>query len=476
MTNRRDFLKGTAWMGATALAAGCMNTRLFSCGTEGAPMMKYADKKIPKLRIGIVGLGRGAGAARTFPKIPGCEVTWVCELPESMKRIELHRQWCAENGVKPPRFEFGAEAYKTMCNADDVDLVYNATPWHLHAPIGLYAMEHGKHVAIEVPAALTVDECWALVETSERTRRHCMQLENCCYGEIEMLAMNMCHSGVLGELVHGEGAYIHDLRQYCYGEYLDDEGPNADGPGYWNKWRLEYNRKHGGNQYQTHGLGPICIDMDINRGDQFDYLVSVDSAQVGMREFAKAKYGADSEKAKWDVKMGDMNTTIIRTKLGRTILVQHDVGTFRPYSRLNLISGTRGIVADYPFRAAIDERPNGKPTTVHSFNPEVSAQIREKYKHPLWRQAGELAKKVGGHGGMDFLMMLRLAYCLQNGQPLDMNVYDLATWCSIGELTERSADRRGASLDIPDFTRGDWRTTKRWGFEGVDLAKMGFKA
>ena len=470
MTNRRDFLKGTAWMGATALAAGCMETRLF--GTSGAPMMHYADKPIRKLRIGVVGVGRGVGALRTFPKIPGCEVTWLCELPAAQKRLDLYRQWCKDNNVRFPKLTLTPEGYKEMCNADDVDFVYNATPWQLHVPIGLYAMEHGKHVGIEVPSALTLDDCWALVETSERTRRHCMQLENCCYGEIEMLALNMCRQGILGELVHGEGAYIHDLRQYCYGEYLNDE----EGPGYWNHWRLAYNREHGGNQYETHGLGPICMDMDINRGDTFDYLVSVDSKQIGMREFARERYGADSEKAKWDVKMGDMNNTIIKTKLGRTILVQHDVGNFRPYSRLNLISGTRGIVADYPFRAVVEDRTQKPGTPVHRFDDKVSAEIREKYKHPLWRQAGDLAQKIGGHGGMDFLMMLRIAYCLQNGLPLDMNVYDLATWCSLGELTERSADRRGASMDVPDFTRGAWKTTKPWGFDGVDLAKMGFKA
>ena len=233
---------------------------------------------------------------------------------------------------------------------------------------------------------------------------------------------------------------------------------------------------NGGNQYETHGLGPICMDMNINRGDTFDYLVSVDSKQVGMREFARERYGADSEKAKWDVKMGDMNNTIVKTKLGRTILVQHDVGNFRPYSRLNLISGTRGIVADYPFRAMIEDRSKRPGTPVHHFDDKVSAEIREQYKHPLWRQAGDLALKIGGHGGMDFLMMLRIAYCLQNGLPLDMNVYDLATWCSLGELTERSADRRGASMDVPDFTRGAWKSTKPWGFDSVDLAKMGFKA
>ena len=353
-----------------------------------------------------------------------------------------------------------------MCEWDQVDLVYNGTPWELHAPIALYAMEHGKHVVVEVPSALTLDDCWALVETSERTRRHCMQLENCCYGETEMLALNMCRQGLFGTLVHGEGAYIHDLRKSCYGKF----DPATGSGGYWDYWRLRYNRAHGGNQYPTHGLGPICIDMDINRGDNFDYLVSVDSLQAGFQEYGKGKFGAGSPEAGWKVKMGDMNTTIIKTKLGRTIMVQHNVTGPRPYSRINLISGTKGMLQDYPLRIAL-EKVLGEGA--HAFDEKATAELREKYKHPLWKTAGEYAKIHGGHGGMDFLMLLRLAWCLQMGQPLDMNVYDLAAWCSLNELTEKSADNRGRSMNVPDFTRGAWKTQKPWGFDDVDLAKMG---
>jgi hypothetical protein len=301
-----------------------------------------------------------------------------------------------------------------------------------------------------------------------------MQLENCCYGETEMLALNLCRLGKLGELVHAEGAYIHDLRSYNYGDWLEKspgwdeaEGVNA----YWDFWRLRHNVAHKGNQYPTHGLGPICWYMDINRGDRFDYLVSLESDQFNFEAYAKAKYQADSWKARRKVEMGDMNTMLIKTKKGRSIMIQHDVSSPRPYSRINTVTGTKGILADYPYRVGWEDVSGAG---VHSFFAgEKAEEIRKEFMHPLWKQSGEMAKKMGGHGGMDFLMVLRLAYCLQNGLPLDQNVYDLASWCCLCELSERSVRHRSASMDSPDFTRGAWETTAPIGDLSVDLAKMG---
>ena len=467
-TNRRDFLKNALWMGAAAATVGCTSGKAKTCsgaapGGSGS-MMGWADNPFKELRVGVVGLGRGS-LGLDLGRIPGVKITAICDITQA--RIDRALKRCADRKIPAPKIFTGStEAWKRMCEWDQVDLVYNGTPWELHAPIALYAMEHGKHVVIEVPSALTLEQCWALVKTSERTRRHCMQLENCCYGETEMLALNMCRKGLFGTLVHGEGAYIHDLRTYCYGKF----DPATGSGGYWDYWRLRYNAAHGGNQYPTHGLGPICIDMDINRGDNFDYLVSVDSMQAGFQELGLGKFGPASWESKLKVKMGDMNTTIIKTKLGRTIMVQHNVTGPRPYSRINMISGTKGILQDYPLRIAL-ETELGKGA--HSYNDKTTAELREKYKHPLWKTAGEYAKIHGGHGGMDFLMLLRLAWCLQMGLPLDMNVYDLATWCSLNELTEISADNRGRSVDVPDFTGGAWKTQKPWGFDDVDLAKMG---
>ena len=457
-TNRRDFLKGTAWMGATAALAGCVSSAAKLC--RGA-MSGFAAPAVKKVRIGHVGLGmRGPGAVQRMAAIPGVEIAALCDLyPERVGRMQ---KWLKENGKPSAREYSGEEGYKALCESD-LDLVYVTTPWKLHTPMALYAMEHGKHVAIEVPSAMTIDDCWALVETSERTRRHCMQLENCCYGEIEMLTLNLVRQGMLGELVHAEGAYIHDLREL---NFLDP----AKG-GYQGYWRLKWNTEHTGNPYATHGLLPLMQAMNVNRGDRFDYLTSISTRQIGMDAYARAKFGDDSWQARLHPRLGDMNTTVIRTVNGKTIMVQHDVTSARPYSRINLVSGTQGILNDYPFRIALAEKPGA---AAHAwFDEKRAAEIRETYKHPLWKKAGELAKKVGGHGGMDFLMDLRLCYCLQNGLPLDMDVYDLATSCSLAELTERSATNRGASQDVPDFTCGGWKTAKPLGIEDVDLEKLG---
>jgi hypothetical protein len=188
--------------------------------------------------------------------------------------------------------------------------------------------------------------------------------------------------------------------------------------------------------------------MGINRGDRFDYMASLSSAQLGLTAFAVGKFGADSPEAKQTYKLGDMNTTVIRTIKGRTIMVQHDTTSPRPYSRLNLISGTKGILADYPLRVAIDSDSWMSDKDLEAF--------RVKYRHPMWKQVGEVAMKVGGHGGMDFVMDWRLIYCLRNGEPLDQSVYDAAAWSSIGPLSELSVTNRGKSVDIPDFTRGVW--------------------
>ena len=467
--NRREFLKGAFWMGAAAVAAHGMAENVRIAGT--GKMTTYHDKPLRNLRVGVIGLGRGQAGISGFTLVPGGYIAAICDI--NAARRERTLKYLADKKAPTPKIygDKGPEDWKRMCEDPVIDLIYNSTPWQLHVPIALYAMEHGKHVVTEVPSAFTVEECWKLVETSERTQRHCMQLENCCYGENEMLAFNLVHLGLFGQISHGEGAYIHDLRTSNYNKWNEETGSG----GYWDYWRLRHNAVLGGNQYPTHGLGPICIDMDINRGDSFDFLSSVDSKQAGFEEVGKGLHSDDPWRSGLKVKMGDMNTSIIKTVMGRTIMVQHNVGTAHPYSRLNLIQGTRGVLQDYPLRIAIEETL-GKG--VHAFDDKKTAEIREKYKHPLWKTRDEIAKRmpVTGHGGMDFLMILRLSYCLQNGLPLDMNVYDLASWCCLCELTEKSADNRGRSMDIPDFTRGGWKTAPKLGLVDVDLAKMNFQA
>ena len=461
-TNRRDFLAGMALAGA-AVSGGCATCGTCGCG---APMRNFAVAPMKRLRVGLVGCGaRGKGALNRLPKVPGVEVVAVCDV----------REECLANGAaivekatgrKPRTFGTATDAWKALCDWDGVDIVYNTTPWHLHAPIAVYAMKAGKHVFIEVPSAMFIDECWELVETAEKTKRHCMQLENCCYGENELLALNLCTLGLLGELNHGEGAYIHDRRWQIFNDSQ------------WEAWRRRWNIEHAGNQYVTHGLGPIALDMGINRGDRFDYLVSVDGMQRGYEAFAAETIPEGDPRRAMRFAMADMNVTTIRTAKGRTIMLQHDVTSPRPYSRLNLIAGTKGVLRSYPrLEVFLENRaPGSRPQSHHVFDAAATERIQKEYMHPLFKKAGEISKKVGGHGGMDYLMDLRWAYSLLNGLPLDTDVYDLAAWCAVSELSERSARNRSQALDFPDFTRGQWRAECRSNLMGatLDLTKLPF--
>ena len=480
-SNRREFLKGTAWMGAAAVAAGCMSAGAKFCAPGGA-MQGYAAPALKKVRVGVVGLGmRGPGAVHRLAAIPGVEVAALCDIiPE---RVKLQQEWLKKHGKPPAREYVGPEGYKALCESE-LDAVYNTTSWDMHVPIALYAMRHGKHAFVEVPSAFTVDECWELVKTSEETKMHCMQLENCCYGEAEMLALNLVRQGLLGETVHGEGAYIHDLRSLCYEDWGKVWDPSKKKGGYAEFWRLKHNVAHKGNHYDTHGLGPVCEYMNINRGDRFDYLVSLESNQFNFELYGRTNFPNHAWKEKLKVEMGDMNTMLIKTALGKSIMVQHDVSSPRPYSRINRITGTRGSFEGILFMKAAEHMTTGCPCRFgweekngvgvhHYFDEKKIEAIREQYKHPLWKKAGEFAKAIGGHGGMDFLMDLRWCYCLQNGLPLDTDVYDLASWCCLAELSEKSVRNRSASVDVPDFTDGGWKTAKPLGIVDIDLAKMG---
>ena len=454
---RREFINGVACsgmfaaVGADALPGG---------GVSGSPMHRFAAPRIPNIRVGVVGMGgRGYHFLLRMRKMPGLTIAAICDnVPQKVRRS----QELLKKQGKPAAKEYvGEEAWKALCDDANIDVVYNTTPWALHVPVQLAAMRAGKHVLTEVPSAFTVDECWELVETSEKTRRHCMQLENCCYGEIEMLTFNLAKLGMLGEIVHAEGAYIHDLRWMTRAQWPANEC-----------WRFGENRDHGGNRYPTHGLVPLCLTMDINRGDRLDYLVSLDSAKANFQAFMDAKLKKDDPRRNAKMKMADMNSTLIKTANGKSILVQHDVASPRPYSRIQLVSGTKGTVCDYPFRITLADKV-GDGSTHKWFSEKRAAEIRDKYRHPLWKKIGELAKRTGGHGGIDFIMDARWIYCLQQGIPLDMDVYDLAVSCCLCELTDKSANQRSKAYDIPDFTRGAWRTNKPLGLVDIDLDKMG---
>jgi len=410
--------------------------------------------KLDTVRVGFIGLGmRGPGAVERFTHLDGVKIVALCDIhPDRVEKA----QEILKKASLPQAIGYSGDTtvWRKLCERDDIDLVYICTDWKNHTPMAVYAMEHGKHAVSEVPIAITLDECWKLVNTAEKTRKHCMMLENCCYDFYEMATLNMAQKGLLGEIVHAEGAYIHDLRSL---NFLDPkEG------GYNNWWRLEMNKEHTGNYYATHGLGPIAQALNLGRGDRMKYLVSLSSDQFGMTAYAKEKFGADSEMAKQEYALGDMNTTLIKTEKGKSMMIQHDVTSPRPYNRKHALSGTKGYIEKYPRPGiALDpsEATAGKfdNLAAHSFvSDKVFEELMKEYEHPITKEVGEQAKKVGGHGGMDFIMDYRLIYCLRNGLPLDMNVYDGVEWSCIGPLTELSVKNNSAPVAVPDFTRGGW--------------------
>ena len=407
------------------------------------------------VRVGFVGLGmRGPGAVERFTYIEGVAINGLCD--KYADRAERCQVYLDRAGMPRATVYSGDEGYKELCQREDIDLIYIATPWQLHVEVAVYAMEHGKHVAIEVPSANTVEECWMLVDAAERNRVHCIILENCCYDHFELTTLYMAQQGLFGEIIHAEGAYIHNLEPY-WQHYADN-------------WRLEYNQANNGDIYATHGIGPNCQALNIHRGDRMDYLVSMSTKSINGSKLTNELMGEE------ECRQGDQINTLIRTVNGCTIDMQHNVMTPRPYSRMYQLVGTEGFANKYPTAGytfkldqiksvATDEHgmPDIEALDHHSFAPvEVSRQMMELYKHPVQRQLvegtplQEYSMSIGGHGGMDFIMDYRLVYCLRHGLPLDMDVYDAAEWSSMGELTRISIENGSKPVKVPDFTRGEW--------------------
>jgi predicted dehydrogenase len=452
-SNRRKFLQQFG-LGASAIATGLpsfsfenKNDKILLSSqnkNQHFNMCGYAAPKIDKVRIGIIGLGmRGSDAVERLSYIDGVEIVALCD--KYADRV-ASAQKTLEKMLRPQAKEYtGEEGWKALCESHDVDLVYTPTPWKLHTPIAVYAMKNGKHAATEVPAAKTLEQCWELVDTSEKTKKHCMMLENCCYDFFELLTLNMIRNGMFGEILHAEGAYIHDLSR----EYLFNKNGYAD------MWRLKENIGRNGNLYPTHGLGPIAQCMNINRGDKFEHLISMSTNDFTLNELAKEMAAKDSFFNDYTDKpyRGNMNTTLVRTYKGKTVMVQHDVSSPRPYSRIHVISGTKGSVSKWPSPERI--------SFGHSWVKEDELKdLYEKYSPAIVKHIGNIAKDIGGHGGMDFIMDWRLIDCLRNGLPLDQDVYDAAAWSAVGVLSEKSVGKEFKPIEFPDFTRGSWKTNK----------------
>lgn len=412
--------------------------------------------KVPIVRVGFVGLGsRGPWAVNRYCHIPGVQIVALCDY--ELGRAENAQKYLRDAGLPPADIYSGPLGYEELCQREDIDLVYCATDWEHHFPVAKCALENSKHVAIEVPAALNLEQIWTLIDLCEQKRCHCMMLENCCYDYFEMNALNMAQQGVFGEIIRAEGSYLHTLSPGWAGYWHNPDGSDPDNL----HWRLKYNSENRGDIYPTHGLGPVAQCMNIHRGDRFTTLVAMDTkSTIGEQDASRAS-GREFK----EFRNGDHTTTLMRTAQGKVIEIQHNVMTPQPYNRMFKLTGTKGYATKYPDPKLYVTREQMKQVgndemagkiSGHDFMPQEEYDaLMKKYYHPILAKFGEMGREMG-HGGMDYTMDARLVYCLQNGLPLDMDVYDLAEWCALAELGALSMDNGCAAVTFPDFTRGHW--------------------
>jgi predicted dehydrogenase len=440
--NRREFLKDAAIAGAGLVLGAAANSGCASSGLTGPARPVAAGKPMEKVRIGYVGVGgMGTAHVNNLVRIPGAEIRAVCDIVES--RVTRAQDLTEKAGQpRPEGYSRGELDFKRLCQRDDLDLIYTATPWEWHVPVCLEAMNTGKHAATEVPATYTIDDCWKLVETSESTGRYCIMMENCNYDTVEMMILNMVKQGLFGELLYAECGYLHDLRSVKF----DMEGEG--------RWRRAHSRQRNGDLYPTHGLGPIAQCLDINRGNYFDTLVSFGTKTRGLHLYAQGRFGAESSEAKEQYVLSDVVTTLLRTHNGETVVLTHSTSSPRPYSRNILVQGTKGIIRKYPDpKVYIERRSPGDAW-------EPITEYLKQYNHPIWIRLAEQSKGAG-HGGMDFMEDYRLVNALLKGQNPDMDVYDAAVLSAVTELSEKSLAGNGKTMDFPDFTRGMWKQPRK---------------
>lgn len=441
-------LGSTPAMAAAKSSSPADNSETLPARSSGAIYMgDFCAPKLDRVKIAFIGLSRGFTHLASSCAIEGVDIVGVCDLHQDLvdRSVKHVRD---KTGKVPAGYSKGPEDYLRMLRECKPDAVVISTDWASHVPLACNCMKNGAHSFIEVPLSPSMKELWTLIDTSETTRKHCMMLENVNYGRDELMFLNIVRLGLIGELLHGEAAYIHNLRDQLL---QTDRGEGS--------WRTAYMEQINGNLYPTHGLGPVAQYMNLARGeDTFDSLVSLSSPALGRAAFARTHLPDDH---KWNAGhfiCGDMNNTIIKTGLGRTVLVQWDETTPRPYSRLNLIQGTAGTLAGFPTRVAGEKL--GKGNYHEWIEGKDIDSIYEQYDHPLWKRIGDQAKKMGGHGGMDFVMMYRIIESLRQGTPMDQNVYEGAFWSSVVPLSAQSVANGGMPVRFPDFTRGSWKTTK----------------
>ena len=453
---RRNFLKKTSLSAASLYMASTVacTTEKENAPSGGAYMGDFAAPKLDTVRIAMIGVGaRGSGHARQLASIEGTEIVAIADLYEDLVDRSVTNCVAAGNGRHQniARYFGGDGDWKKMLAEVKPDAVFIATNWSNHATMAIETMKQGAHAFVEVPIAVTLQEMWDIVDTSEQTQKHCMMMENVNYGREELLYLNLCRQGKIGEILHAEAAYIHELR------FQMEEQERGTG-----SWRTPHYANRNGNLYPTHGLGPVAQYMNLGRGeDQFNSLVSFSTPARGRKAYAEKNYAADHKWNALDYKGGDLNTSIVKTHLGRTIMIQWDETSPRPYSRHNLVQGTLGAIAGFPTRIALEGGVEGATDSHHRWaQGEQLDAIYEQYEHPMYKRLGALATKMGGHGGMDFMMLYRAVECLRTGTPLDQNVYEGCLWSSVAPLSEASVAQVGMPQKFPDFTRDNWAQTK----------------
>lgn len=431
--DRRDFVKAGA---GTALGISL---------APGQLLARRPPAPADRLRLGFIGVGgRGTWLLRLAASREDTEIKAVCDIvPEHAQRAA---EFVTEAGAREPRqFTAGEEDYLNLLERDDIDAVIIATPWLWHVPMALAAMERGKAVAVEVPAATTVQGCWDLVETQERTGMPFMMLENVCYRRDVMAVLRIVREGLLGEMMHLQCGYQHDLRAVKFNPGAEF-GPGANGEAV---WRTDHSIHRNGDLYPTHGIGPVANWLDINRGNRFDSLTSHATKTRGLHEYVVAQGGADHPSADVRFKLGDIVTTMIHTRNGETVMVSHDTNLPRPYSLAFRVQGTRGLWMN-DNRSIYIEGVSPEP---HRWEPFEGYQ--QRYDHPLWQRYAAEAEGAG-HGGMDFFVLHAFVEAVRRGEPTPLDVYDAAAWSVIGPLSERSIAMGSHPVAFPDFTRGTW--------------------
>ena len=449
--NRRNFLKKSSLgvVGASTLSISCQEN--MSKSSPGTYMGDFADKPIDNIKAAFIGLGaRGPGHLKNFATLENTKVVALCDLYNDNVEREQNRLQSYNSNSSDVKLYWGDEnKWKVMLKEVKPDIVFISTNWKNHAPMVIQSMKDGAHAFCEVPLAITTQEMWDIVNTSEKTQKHCMMMENVNYGREELMYLNMCRKGVIGQLLHAEAAYIHELRFQMFEE--------SRGTG---SWRTHHYANGKGNLYPTHGLGPVAQYMNIARkDDNFRSIVSYSTPSVGRQLYAAKNFDNDHKWNKLNYQNGDLNNSIIKTNQGRTILVQWDETSPRPYTRHNLILGSKGALAGFPTRIALEGGFDGISKDHHSWiKGKDLKSLYEKYDHPLYKRLNSKTKK-SGHGGMDGIMMYRIVECLKNGLPLDQNVYEGCFWSAVTPLSAKSIDEDGMPQQFPDFTRGMWKTT-----------------